>query len=88
MIQKFQNNLNCIVRFLCILHRAFLKISLHIFHFLNYQGLKQSCALPLKINQGKTQLDLLCFILKGLCREHKFIAAINCLHWFFDHFKT
>ena len=26
--------------------------------------------------------------LKGLCRERKFIAAINCLHKFFDHLRT
>ena len=26
---------------------------------------------------------LLEFVLKGLCREQKFIAAINCLHQFF-----
>ena len=28
------------------------------------------------------------FLSKGLCREEKFIAAINCLHSFFDHSRT
>ena len=27
-------------------------------------------------------------MLKGLCREQKFIAAINCLHQFSDHLRT
>ena len=26
--------------------------------------------------------------LKGLCRERKFIMAINCLHKLFDHSRT
>ena len=51
-IQKFQSNLICNIRFfLLYLVKNILEISLHIFHFLDCQGVEQSCVLPQKQNQ-------------------------------------